>query len=487
MKQKPYLTLTVVSVASSILMVGCNLVLSPLVITSKAVRSPNKAYHTEPQTGENYDFPVQQNPTRQSHLRVVEFDDQGELWSPQQLKNVASDLSKAKDQAMVVFFTHGWNNNADPNTEGKNYQQFQETIKRLGEAYSSRRGAQREIWGVYLGWRGLTFKKGGVYLDYFHRRAAAMNVGGVAFNHALHSLLSIVKKKSSNRAIVVGHSFGALAVENAIAEGIARDIARSSEITPPADLVFLVNEAQNSLTTHKLLNALKLSRTTAGATRPYAGPGLPWIVSIQAVDDGPVGKYLPLGAWIGRNAASLTSTTNAGRLRENYRDPVTGQETGFTASQSQLMRTAPGFLKELHSHGMLIKSEAERRPPLQLEYEDLIRENFNLQQTYDPTEGFSYISCISADNQLFTTQVKPTPYNDTPYFIMQCDKTFISGHNGLFEGGSGARNLIGLMTVCSNLERFIQRGGVVPTKPVSGIPSMVNERQIKLYSAPLGN
>ena len=53
-------------------------------------------------------------------LAFIEFDDQGELWSPAQVSralDVIQAANIARDGAIVVVFVHGWNHNASLSEE----------------------------------------------------------------------------------------------------------------------------------------------------------------------------------------------------------------------------------------------------------------------------------------------------------------------------------------------------------------------------------
>src|SRR5262245_19904623 len=117
-----------------------------------------KHYNPKPSMGEGYS------------LCAIEFDDQGELWDPQQLEDTLAHIQKmcedsqdrSKDhegvgEVIVITFIHGWMHNAAPGDQ--NFKLFSELIRKraTAEAEFARQNNRhaRPIIGVYLAWRGL--------------------------------------------------------------------------------------------------------------------------------------------------------------------------------------------------------------------------------------------------------------------------------------------------------------------------------------------
>jgi len=69
-------------------------------------------------------------------LAFIEFDDQGELWSPSQLDSALAHLERlnAGPGVALVVYVHGWNNDAstrDERPEQGSIYQYREFLVRL--------------------------------------------------------------------------------------------------------------------------------------------------------------------------------------------------------------------------------------------------------------------------------------------------------------------------------------------------------------------
>lgn len=94
-------------------------------------------------------------------LAFIEFDDQGEVWSPRQfyqLQDLIRTANQNESGAVVVLLAHGWNNDASPRNEVKGtLAGFKETLERVSRTVHATT-PDKPVVGVYLGWRGKSLR-----------------------------------------------------------------------------------------------------------------------------------------------------------------------------------------------------------------------------------------------------------------------------------------------------------------------------------------
>jgi len=152
-------------------------------------------------------------------LSFVEFDEQGQIADPTQWKCLKKELQQKQEKGkglLIIVFTHGWNHSAK--SEDDNLVLFKATLKRIKQfelenlPYGKER--EREVVGVYLGWRGESIAINGIKLaTFWGRKGVAEEIGrSGAITEVLLELETIRNKYSErkNRLVVVGHSFGGL-------------------------------------------------------------------------------------------------------------------------------------------------------------------------------------------------------------------------------------------------------------------------------------
>lgn len=262
----------------------------------------------------------------------VEFDDQGWFHHPPQMDALWNELTRrAADPArqfLVVVYTHGWFHNAAPDDE--NVGKFHTLLERLDLSERAASQAQpgrprREVVGVYLGWRGETLQVPLLQhaLTFWSRMGAAERVGEGSLKQVLMELAQfkcIANRDADNRAfdallerlirearddrtredirrmktrfrpcedtlhgpgqtqlVVIGHSFGGLAVEHALRTELMERMVRRGRNADGrypytiargfADLVLLVNPALEGSAFEPLWRAAQ-SRCFSRSQRP---------------------------------------------------------------------------------------------------------------------------------------------------------------------------------------------------------------------------
>jgi hypothetical protein len=196
-------------------------------------------------------------------LGFVEFDDQGWLWSRDQMNTVITRLEKEEEteRLLIVAFVHGWKHNA--RYDDTNVQMVRDNLRFLSllERLNSKREGRkpRKVVGVYAGWRGLSSKVWGVKeFTFWERKNTAQEVGRGALkelflrleylrniSHVLHA-----GETNQTRLFLIGHSFGGAATYAALAPVLEQRAIQTVDRkgaggTPRGvgDMVILVNPA----------------------------------------------------------------------------------------------------------------------------------------------------------------------------------------------------------------------------------------------------
>ena len=268
--------------------------------------------------------------TPEYDLAFVEFGEQGSYQDPNQLENVR-DLIKGTERPLVVTYVHGWQNNARSGDAEK----FSKFLHELSTSEIVRTKHFHVI-GVYLGWRGqLTKVPVAKELTFFSRKAAAERL---ASNFDCYDAIATVSEAArkyhvaeAQYTILMGHSFGGLVVERAVAHAINAEIHEHAEAAKalPADLILLLNPASDSVLTRQMIAALYSRHLEA--TRQF-------VVSLTSTADDATGVAFPLGTGF----AALTKGFNDVR--------VPGPGGVHLESERKFYTTTPGHNEFLINH-----------------------------------------------------------------------------------------------------------------------------------------
>ena len=246
------------------------------------------------------------------HLGFVEFDDQGQLWDREQLREVIGQVNTlaANQDLLMVVFVHGWKHSAQAGDS--NISSFRESLRRLSaleSAMSTKTGVpSREVVGIYLGWRGGSVSLPGLKeLTFWERKNTAHKVGRGGATELLSRLELVQKTKRAQaladgkphrtRFVVVGHSFGGALVFSAMSEILENGFVQThgpdavvSDTVGFADLVVLINPAFEAARYATLSDM-------ANERRRYFESQLPVLAVLTSEDDDATGLAFPLGRW----------------------------------------------------------------------------------------------------------------------------------------------------------------------------------------------
>lgn len=241
------------------------------------------------------------SPGRTIQLSFVEFDEKGDFWDRRQLGRAGRHIRDAKKPILLVLFIHGWHHNAaDRKPGGKNpgdVETFQRLLMELAISESTR---NLQVHGVYIGWRGRLVQGPLDYLTFLDRKGAATRVAGTPVTETIFQLIRQARKyHQGSKCVVIGHSFGALVLEKAMAQAmagslLAQDVqSRGQPVSAPADLILLVNSAAESIYAKEMKDmfARMPHRGTVTADRPL-------LISMTSKSDTATKAYFPLGTFL---------------------------------------------------------------------------------------------------------------------------------------------------------------------------------------------
>ncbi len=333
-------------------------------------------------------------------LAFIEFGEQGSYQDSSQLQN-AIDLIQRTTRPLVITYVHGWHNNAG----SADVDRFCEWLSALSQTQLIR-SRRFHIVGVYLGWRGeLTMAPVVRQLTFYSRKAAAERL---ASNFDCYDAIAAVSEAArkfhgsgGQYTVLIGHSFGGLVVERAVAHAINAEMHghAAPDRSLPADLILTVNPASDSILARQMMAALYMRPTEN--TRPF-------LVSLTSKTDNATGKWFPIGT-------SLASTTKA--FNEVPVPGAPGKQ-----SERRFYTSTPGHNEFLVNH------ETEKLP-----------------QTIKAPNGLNAIQMNLSHNltgDIFATdgpsgtlelwQFKRVTSVDVPYWDVRVDPSIIKDHGDIW-------------------------------------------------------
>lgn len=350
-------------------------------------------------------------------LAFIEFDDQGEPWSPLQAQRAVEAIQRANHSAsgsVVLVFVHGWNNNASLEQEqkpGKSLYGFKQILARAAEELKANNPTSTPaLIGIYVAWRGQSSYSILQPLTFFGRHRAAKRIAGTAATGTLFQLMATTKQNPNSRILLIGHSFGGLMVEQVIADVAAGVLLGSdkTEVSFPADLIVLINPASSSLHAKELIDLLArqgvtLYRVDAKGNR-YERP---LMVSVTSAADTATRTFFPIGQSLGNIGKKFRS------YGAEFCTPATGQ-------RSYVIHTS-GQYPVLYSHAVSAAPLPSGNAAAELD----------LREQVDPLSHERTIS-FNGQTERFTIKRQPSAFNDTPYWIARVPKSLIPNHSDIF-------------------------------------------------------
>jgi pimeloyl-ACP methyl ester carboxylesterase len=297
-------------------------------------------------------------------VAYVEIDEQGYFHDPdrRQLGHALELVDAGGRRTYVVVYVHGWQHNADP--ADQNVQQFKCALAALQE----RHGETVDVVGIYVGWRGQSVTLPGLQLlTFWDRKNTSDEVGRGSLVEFLGRLERTVKPTSNspNRLVLVGHSFGASVVFNAIAPlllerfildaetlassqpGPTHSQSKPGLVSGYGDLVVLVNPAIEATRIAPFFSALNAYTVEHGALLSPAQPAR--LVILSSEGDRATRLAFPFGRWF----STLVESHHDFPLKTPYGPPA-------TLSQQRLDIQTMGNVTELYTHQSLQLHDGDR-------------------------------------------------------------------------------------------------------------------------------
>src|ERR1017187_558204 len=333
-------------------------------------------------------------------LAFIEFGEQGSYQDTSQLQN-ALDLIKRTSNPLVITYVHGWQNDAG----SADVDRFSSLLTRLGGAPLIR-DHDINIIGVYLGWRGRMSTVPVIKdLSFYNRKAAAERIASNLDCFDAIAAISETARKyheaGSQYTILLGHSFGGLIVERAVAHAINAEMHGQADPSRslPADLILTVNPASDSILTRQMIAALYSRRTEN--SRPF-------LVSITSSSDEATGLAFEVGTSLAATTKVFNSVTAPG-------------PSNRVESERRFYTSTPG-------HNELLINHATEKLPQTIASKGLPA----LEMSLSHNLSADVFTLDGPNHTLELWKIKQVGDVDVPYWDVKVDPSIIKNHGDLW-------------------------------------------------------
>jgi len=423
----------------------------------------------------------------------VEFDERGDYLNFAQHRHAYETIRRLGtngERLLVIMYVHGWKNNS----QSSDVLRFNNFLSQVSEAPFVRENNFR-VHGVFLGWRGNSYKhsldvKGEAFrhttevfeepivnrkysrgwllspivwpleqLSYWRRKGAAEEkVSGIPIVRTIfacgHTARRYGQTNAPNRVFLLGHSFGALMLEQSFAPATLTALTaewpwddpeaiKSAKANPlPIDLTMLVNSAAPSIYAKQFYGYMTAHRD-ALAGDGVTGADAPLVISLTSTADKAT-RYLH--SWGNLLAPLYPSLWRSYDGRDFILD-MPSNAPSVKVPQYYYYRRTPG-------HNPLLVNHWITNAPSQAEAND---GRTSFQQNLDPrrerdlkTRTFTTSETKNGTNRL-SWQISTTPPDPSwseykgykpiflgakavrsGYWIMRCPKQIIRNHNDVW-------------------------------------------------------
>jgi pimeloyl-ACP methyl ester carboxylesterase len=365
---------------------------------------------------------------RSYQLSFIEFDERGDFWDRRQLGRAAEAIAKHKSKpVLVVIFIHGWHNNADDRNPSGDVPTFRCLLSQLAVSDST---SGLQVHGVYLGWRGRLLNGHLDYFTFWGRKAAATRVAGTPVTETIFELIRQARKyHAKSKCVLVGHSFGALVLEKAMAQAMTGSILSQDaqtgggEFNAPADLVLLVNSAGESLYAKEMRDMFERIEQRGDVNAEH-----PLMISMTSVSDTATSHWFRIGTFLPNLFA-----------HRQYHWDTRYDHASHEVDQNEYLSTTPGHNTRLFSHQVVATSApADAASPekiAQRQKPDACSEpNAAFEENLSHPHGLVFATAEPSDPHNFKwwKLEKSGPDPTTPYWIMHVPDEIIHGHGPIF-------------------------------------------------------
>lgn len=404
-------------------------------------------------------------------LAFVEFDEKGDYWDRAQLgyayrqvKNLSRNSSKPP---LLLIYIHGWQNNASDKTH--DVANFRGLLSRL--TFNSLITKNYQVFGVYLGWRGVLVPGGTTPLgqalyflphntSFWSRKDAATRVAGEPMSEAIYAMVHAARKSNPQaRTVLIGHSFGALVLEKTLAQALPASFYAQEDsggghtkLLPPADMILLLNSASESIYAKELMDMFRRAHFTGDISSRR-----PLILSVTSEGDIDTGKLFPIG----------TTLSNAfGTFREYQRtQKYDGSRT--RVRQKRFFTTTPGWNDDLISHQVVCLNPGELKvvtnPNGNQAASASLDPAFDLNLSHPNPNLLRF--CTEPEGHQIWWQIEPeNNYKQTAYWIIKVPKEIIPDHTGIWYDSS-LDMMAALYVIATNAQTKSQPRSATMTAP----------------------
>lgn len=365
------------------------------------------------------------------HVAFIEFGEQGSYLDTSQVEG-AYDVVRNSKKPLVITYVHGWHNDSGSD----DVQRFENFLRDVTNTQLIKEQGF-DVIGVFLGWRGeLTNVPVVTEFTFYSRKNAAERL---ANNFDCFDAISSVAEaareyhpRGNRYTILIGHSFGGLVVERAVAHALdakmhSRD-GKGSHM--PADLTLVWNPASDSILSRQIIAAL--SQWQTANTRPL-------FASVTSTADSATGVVFPI-------AMTLSSVSKA---FPKVRDPVAQPDenrsqdnpNAHLESERNYFTSTPGHKEELINHDAT-PANVPFNPP-----EGATAIGINLSRML--TGDFVALPDDSGGIDLWELRQRSGAVN-VPYWDIQVDKRIIKNHGDVWNPKAEAL-LAGLFRISNPL------------------------------------
>jgi hypothetical protein len=418
----------------------------------------------------------------------IEFDEKGDYWDRRQLGWTAQEIKKVAQSHDVVLlvYVHGWQNDAS-NLRGHDVPKFHCLLEHLAEADHF----QHRFFGVYIGWRGKSVPGGDGWfpdnsaldiaskaiffvpheLSFYGRKDTATRAAGLPITEAIFQSVATTRKATQasghqSTTILIGHSFGALLLEKALAQALAAKMiseqGSGGSFTPPADFVVLLNSAAESVYAKEMMDMLRRRSPSSASGPSEISARHPLIVSVTSKADWATKMIFPIG----------TQLSNVFGVFRKYEWDTLYGESSHNVSQREYFTNTPGHNRHLISFEALPVSGAPADPVYEEkdQCENVMLDAFvrNLEDPGTGPNGRVRFTTGASSGKEVQWELTPTIPEDlmTPYWIVEVPHEIMRNHSDIFN-----ENAIALMA------RLFR---VSNPKPAEGIISTSAPRVMRL-------
>jgi hypothetical protein len=288
-------------------------------------------------------------------------------------------------------------------------------------------------------------------------------VADLPVTEAIFQTVAAARKASpESKTILIGHSFGALLLEKAMAQALAAKVISENSgdggnFTTPADFVLLLNSAGESIYAKEMIDMLRRRYiSTKGASGNQISAKHPLIVSITSKADLATGMIFPIG----------TQLSNATGTFRKYEWDTKYGDSSHNVSQKEYFTHTPGHNDRLINYEALPIS-GERRTPTYQDTDECSEEMLtalrrNLSESLTGPNGEIRFLTLgpTGEETVWELEARMAERLQTPYWIIKVPKEIIRDHSDIFN-----ENALAMMARLFRVSNPRTEAGVMTSAP----------------------